>query len=78
MPLIAINPIPGQETENADFFEKKGTAIWIKENEKFEFILSNIFENDDIILNMKKNIKQLAKRNSTSEICKILLSNNLF
>lgn len=30
LPIIIINPIPGQEEENADFLEKHNVGIWIK------------------------------------------------
>ena len=32
LPMIIINPIPGQEEENAQFLVEKGVAIWIKKN----------------------------------------------
>ena len=30
VPLILINPIPGQEEENAEFFSNNDVAVWIK------------------------------------------------
>lgn len=30
LPIIVINPIPGQEEENAEFLEQKGVAVWLK------------------------------------------------
>ena len=32
LPIIVINPIPGQEEENAEFLESKKVAIWIQKN----------------------------------------------
>lgn len=34
VPIIAINPIPGQEEENAEFLEQAGVAIWVKKRTK--------------------------------------------
>ncbi|MGN1310112.1 MAG: hypothetical protein ACI4VP_00100 [Clostridia bacterium] len=73
MPIIVINPIPGQETENAEFLEKNNVGIWIKKNDNVEEKLYNIFNNPDTLQKMKINARLLAKRNSTADICKILL-----
>ena len=73
LPMVIINPIPGQEEENAEFFVKNKVAIWIKKNDDINFKL-NILLNDDIILNkMKENIKLISKPNSTKNICDILI-----
>ena len=34
VPILAINPIPGQEEENAEFLEQEGVAIWMKKRKK--------------------------------------------
>lgn len=73
LPLIAINPIPGQEDENARFLEEKGAGILIGKSDNFELILSNLLNNDYKIQEMKQNIKKIAKPNSTQNICNILL-----
>ena len=31
LPMIIINPIPGQEEENAEFLESKGAGVWLKQ-----------------------------------------------
>ena len=36
LPMIIINPIPGQEEENAEFLESKGISIWIKNSVRKE------------------------------------------
>jgi len=76
LPIIVINPIPGQETENAEFLEKNHVGIWLKKNDNIEEKLFNIFNNPETLQKMKINARLLAKRNSTSDICKILLKKN--
>ena len=76
LPMIVINPIPGQEEENAEFLENKKVAKWIKNDDDIKYIL-NIILNDDFVLNnMKKNTDLIAKPNSTKDICEIILSNS--
>ena len=76
LPIIVINPIPGQETENAEFLEKNNVGIWLKDNDNIEQKLYSIFNNPEILKKMKINDRLLAKRNSTADICKILLVEN--
>ena len=75
LPMIVINPIPGQEEENAEFLEEKGIAIWLKKDDNISEILDNLFNNPDKLLEMKNNTKLLAHPDSTENICNILLNN---
>ena len=75
LPMIIINPIPGQEEENAEFLEEKGIAIWIKKNSDVSKILTDLFSNSHKLEEMKENTKLLARPNSTKDICDILLKN---
>lgn len=74
LPMIIINPIPGQEEENAEFLETKGAGVWIRENDNPEDIIDIIFNTENKLENMRENAIRLAKKNSTKEICKILLN----
>ena len=73
LPIIVINPIPGQETENAEFLEEKNVGIWLRKNDNIEEKLYNIFNNPSVLRKMKINARLLAKKNSTADICNILL-----
>lgn len=73
LPMLVINPIPGQEEENAEFLENSGAAIWIKKNSDPNNIINSILSNDNKLKEMKENSIKLAKKNSTQDICKICL-----
>lgn len=74
LPIIIINPIPGQEEENAEFLEKKHCGIWIKKGIYSIDIFNDLFSNPEKLEKLKDNTKTLAKKHSTEEICKILLN----
>lgn len=74
LPMVIINPIPGQEEENAEFLEDKGIAVWLRKNDNAKLIIENLLSNTVKLHNMKENTKLLAKPNSTSDICNILLN----
>ncbi len=73
LPMVIINPIPGQEEENAKFLVENDIAIWIKKEDNVQEVLENLFLNPETLENMKQNTKKLAKLHSTQEICEILL-----
>lgn len=74
LPIIIINPIPGQEEENAQFLVDSGCAIWIKQKEKnIAGIFKKLYRNQNILEEMKQASRKLAKPDSTKEICDILL-----
>lgn len=73
LPIIIINPIPGQEEENAEFLEERKVGVWIKKGDNVKEVLTNIFSNSEKMREMKINARLLAKKNSTIDICKIIL-----
>ena len=73
LPIIIINPIPGQEEENAQFLVVNDVAIWIKKGDNIARALKNLSRNKEHFLLMKENTKKLSKPQATSDICKILL-----
>ena len=75
LPMVIINPIPGQEEENAEFLVSKGVGIWIKKEDNAENVITELFNSPNMLEKMRDNAKLLAKKNSTEEICKICLGN---
>lgn len=71
VPIIAINPIPGQEEENAEFLEEAGVAVWVKDSDNIESVLKNAITDQKLKL-LKENTKKLAKANAGEEICKLI------
>ncbi len=72
LPIIIINPIPGQEEENAEFLVNNGSAIWIKKDDNIARKLKTLSRNPEMVKSMIENSTALAKPNSTKEICEIL------
>ena len=73
LPIVVINPIPGQEEENATYLEENKVAIWLKKDDNVEAILKDLFSNPEKMQEMKIRARLLAKKNSTKDICNILL-----
>ena len=74
LPIVVINPIPGQEEENAEFLVQSGAAIWLKQEDDPQKIFSELLNDAEKLLMMKENAKKIAKKNASKDICEILLS----
>ncbi len=59
LPMIIINPIPGQEEENAEFLETKGAGIWIKKQDDIFLAFKNLLSHPNKLNEMKNNAKLL-------------------
>lgn len=74
LPIIIINPIPGQETENADFLVNSGCGIWIQKNDNISETLNTILNDEAKLMQLKNNTKSVAKPNSTKDICNLIFN----
>lgn len=73
LPMIIINPIPGQEEQNAEFLEKKGVGVWLKKDDNIQKVLNSVMASDEKLSQMKHNAQGLANKMSTQDICKKIL-----
>jgi processive 1,2-diacylglycerol beta-glucosyltransferase len=72
LPMIIINPIPGQEEENAEFLENSGVGIWIRKQDDPVTIFRDFFEHPECLAKMKKNTELLSKKFASQTITHIL------
>ena len=73
LPIIAINPIPGQEEENAKFLENSGAAIWLRKKMDPARVINSVLNEDNKLKDMQNNSIKIASKYSTENICKICL-----
>ena len=73
IPLILLNPVPGQERENAKYFERNGLAkIAYTESEIIEHLTYFLNEENLILVRNKMNTCYIPY--STENVCKAILS----
>lgn len=75
LPIIIINPIPGQEEENAEFLVSKNLAIWPKTNREMLNTIKLLVRHPEKLEEMKQNTYEYSKPHATKEICETLLKN---
>ena len=74
-PIVVINPIPGQEEENAEFLEKNGLAVSIKKEDEVTKKLQEIIYDDDKLESIRRNIQAYAKPYAAKDICNKIFEN---
>jgi len=74
LPMLIINPIPGQEEENAEFIEQAGAAIWIRPFDDINTILTNLLNSPETLNEMKEKAKKISHISATQDICEIIMN----
>lgn len=68
VPVILYKPVPGQEKENALFFEDYGAAIVINRHEDILESVTNLLQDEEKLKTMKQNMKKLHLKQSSQTI----------
>lgn len=76
LPMLIINPIPGQEEENATFLENAGVAVWLKKDDNIDITINNLLLDENKMKEMSIKCKNFAKPYSSRDIGEIVLNWN--
>ena len=69
LPMIMINPIPGQEERNVEFLNNNGCAVLSTQTFQVDEAFFQMFYSTEKLENMKKNIDLIRKPNATVDLC---------
>ena len=72
LPIIIVNPIPGQEQRNTEFLLNNGVAMQVTKTCPLDEVIFQFFFFPEKIENMKRNINILRRPNSTKDICEFI------
>lgn len=75
VPFLIINPVPGQEEENANFLTNNGAAARIWDVKKAQPFIEQFINDSFRIDNMKIMQKHISRPNSTKEIVDTIINN---
>ncbi|WLR43680.1 diglucosyl diacylglycerol synthase [Bacillus carboniphilus] len=73
VPLILFKPVPGQEKENALYFEEKGAAFIVNKIDEIYEAVDQLLTSPTLINTMKNNIHTLFNPNATETIINDIL-----
>lgn len=74
LPMIIINPIPGQEERNAIFLTNTGCAMSATKTCPIDECIYQLLMSDTRLETMSRSIAEIAKPNSTRDMCEFLLN----
>ncbi|WP_369901181.1 diglucosyl diacylglycerol synthase [Bacillus manliponensis] len=76
VPVILYKPVPGQENENANYFERQGAAVVIRENDDIFAKTKELLQDDMKLLQMKEAMGQIYRPEPASHIVDAILEEN--
>jgi processive 1,2-diacylglycerol beta-glucosyltransferase len=68
LPMILVNPIPGQEERNADYLLENGAALKAYDASGLSFRVKNLLENPVRLAELKKNALALGKPHAAAAV----------
>lgn len=71
-PMLIINPIPGQEEQNAIYFTNNGTAIRAYDGEPLRHQLNTLIKNKVRVEQLVEMCKAIARPNAVNDIVEII------
>lgn len=72
LPMIIVDPIPGQEDRNTDFLTNNGVAMAVSHTNTLDDVIYQLFADPRRVEVMKQAINMIAKPNSTGELCEFV------
>jgi processive 1,2-diacylglycerol beta-glucosyltransferase len=73
LPMIIVEPIPGQEMSNTEYLISKGAAVMIEKPQKIKDVLKEMLINRERLNKMRQAAKEISKPNASIEIANLAL-----
>ncbi|MDR3644974.1 MAG: glycosyltransferase [Clostridia bacterium] len=73
LPILMINPIPGQEERNVEFMLNNGMAMNVTPTYGIDEALYQLFLYPEKLRNMESNIRLVGKPNATADLCDFIM-----
>lgn len=73
LPMIIINPIPGQEASNADFLCQNNAALQVADPKRIYLTVERLLNNPAQLKSVRDAAAQISKPNASMDIARLLL-----
>lgn len=74
LPMIVVDPIPGQEERNSDFLVKNGIAVRVDEKKKIAEAVQMLLNNPSKLQSMREAALTFGRPHSAQDIARLVLS----
>jgi processive 1,2-diacylglycerol beta-glucosyltransferase len=68
LPMILVNPIPGQEERNADYLLENGAALKAYDSAGLEFRVKDLLANPRRLASLRENARALGKPDAAGTV----------
>ncbi|MBE6606006.1 MAG: glycosyltransferase [Ruminococcaceae bacterium] len=73
LPMVIVNPIPGQEDRNTEFLLNNGCAMAVSPTYELEEIIYTLMNNEKRLEIMRESIADIARPDSTKRLCNFVM-----
>ena len=73
LPMIVINPLPGQEMHNTEFLTKKGVAIYVQNVKEIHVVVEDLLKDPQRLKMMSQSAIKEGKPRAAEDIAKLIL-----
>lgn len=77
VPVVLYRPVPGQENENAMYFEEKGAAVVIRHEEDVFLKTKLLLQDDNKLKQMREAMKRIHQPHATDSIVDQIIEENM-
>ena len=74
IPMVIIQPIPGQEAGNSDYLIEKGAAVKIDDPKKINLLIEELLNSPQRLNRMREACAKIGKPNASLDIAKLVLN----
>lgn len=74
VPMVVTDPIPGQETRNADYLRLQNAAFFMEKPEQLLLIVKAVLQQPQLLNAKKEEIRKVAKPNAAEDLATFVLS----
>lgn len=74
LPMVIIDPIPGQEERNAQFLVAGGVAVRVDDKKQIGACIANVLENPDQLKRMRESALKYSRPKAAEDIARFVLS----
>ncbi|HMM22200.1 MAG TPA: glycosyltransferase [Selenomonadales bacterium] len=73
LPMVLVDPIPGQEEDNARYLVGEGAAVLAKGKEEVAQLVARLFSQPDTLNAMRENARRIAHPQSAAAVAQLLV-----
>ncbi len=73
LPMVIVNPIPGQETRNTEFLLNSGAAVFTNDFADPAELVCDLLSSEERLAAMRACIAEIAHPNSTADACEFVM-----